>query len=100
MRPRHLILANVRTILLLLSLFYSWALFAQQDDAFTDIYDAGAAVQILEETQGDVVVAGGSVSIIKPVNGDVLAVGGAINISTDVGDDICLLYTSPSPRDV
>ena len=88
MRPRHPILANVRTILLLLSLFYSWALFAQQDDAFTDIYDAGAAVQILEATQGDVVVAGGSVSIIKPVNGDVLAVGGAINISTDVGDDI------------
>src|SRR5665648_1105128 len=52
-----------------------------------------------EVIDGDLYVGGGTIIIDATINGDLIAAGRTITVNGPVNGSICLLYTSPSPRD-
>lgn len=59
-------------------------------DAEGNQYLAGRAVDVLGAVNGDVLAAGGRVTVDGKVTGDVLAAGGAVTVRGDVADDVRL----------
>src|SRR5665648_1072025 len=52
-----------------------------------------------EVIDGDLYVGGGTIIIDATINGDLIAASRTITVNGPVNGSICLLYTSPSPRD-